>query len=115
MKIPKKSIYKLPCLTSSSNGFQPPECVVCLIVPSIVIYLPRPQLSSGDGAFTAAPSPPPCRPHRRLVKSKLVPKETFPRKADHNINKELPCASLPLCRRLADRNVADQCSTAILK
>ncbi len=50
--------------------------------------------------------PPPSHPHRRLVKSKLVPKETFSWKADHNINKELQCALLLLCGRLADRNVA---------
>lgn len=46
--------------------------------------------------------PPPSHPHRRLVKSKLVPKETFSWKADHNINKELPCALLLLCGCLAD-------------
>lgn len=51
---------------------------------------------------------PPAHPHRRLVKSKLVPRETFSGKVDHNINKER-LRALPLCRRLAGRNVVATC------
>lgn len=65
-----QSVQKLPCLTWSSGGFSSffillsqkletfllPRCVECVIVlfRLFVSYLPCPELSSGDGAFTEA-------------------------------------------------------------
>lgn len=64
-----------------------------------------PQLSSGNNVSAEAHSL--LLTCRRLVKSKLVPKETFCSNTDH-INEELP-HSLRLCRHLSDRNIAETC------
>lgn len=79
----------------------------CVIIPSYCILSSMSPIILSWQCIHWSPLPP-SHPHRRLVKSKLVPKETFSWKADHNINKELPCAVqvLLLCRCLADMNVA---------
>lgn len=80
--------------------------VECAIVPSYcILHVPNyPQVM----VYSLKP-PSTHLPYRRLVKSKLVPKETSSWKAYHNVNKELPYASLLLCGCRADRSVAQTC------
>lgn len=97
------SSLSVPHLSSYLTSWNPSRFphVTC----SIVSDLPCPQLSSDNNVFTEGH--PLLLTHRRLVKSKLVPIETFSWNTDH-INEELP-HSLHLCRHLSHRNIAEAC------